>query len=132
MTGCSIQATLLNHSGLLSFEENQTLLGVNGMNNSNDGVEIKTSSLSLEVGVEGGEKVVVVKSGTALGVTSFGVVKGVEEGKSVDVYINDGGKSICTLDGVTAGDVEVGLKINLDGSVEVNCEGASLTLAASA
>lgn len=117
VTGCCIQATLLNHSGLLSFEENESLFGLG---------EIGVTSLTFEAGVEGGEKVQILRQGTPMGVFCHGVVKDVQEGEGVKVFMD--GKSIVSLDGVSGGDVEVAVKVGLNGAVEVCCQGANLVL----
>ena len=131
VTGCSIQATLLNHSGLLSFDENTSLLPINGTTNG-DGVEISLSSFSLSIGLNEGDKTTVLPVSTPLGVTCFGTIPVADEDNTLSVFLNDEEKKICDLSGVPAGDCTVGLKVNFDGSVDVICGGTTLTLDASA
>ncbi|GMI61437.1 hypothetical protein ScalyP_jg2956 [Parmales sp. scaly parma] len=127
VTGCAIQATLLNHSGLLSFEENQSFLGINGSNNEVTKDEITVSSLSFSAGVGDSSKTEIMAAGTPLGITCYGIVKDVKVGDKVSVFMG-GDKAVALLEDLGEGDVEVSMKLNLDGTVEVGCGGVFLQI----
>tara|TARA_B110000305_G_scaffold227204_1_gene275625 strand:+ start:441 stop:794 length:354 start_codon:yes stop_codon:yes gene_type:complete len=117
----------LNHSGLLSFEENQSFLGINGSNNEVTKDEITVSSLSFSAGVGDSSKTEIMAAGTPLGITCYGIVKDVKVGDKVSVFMG-GDKAVALLEDLGEGDVEVSMKLNLDGTVEVGCGGVFLQI----